>query len=153
MNLVETLMGGVIFGLASMGSLQIYGSCLQATHGHDQRQQRDAAMDLILAAAHQSLTQQSKGLSPGIADDSSSCVATVMESLVEALAAQARPVDVLVELSQHDGLLRLMVQGPDQPARQRWFSPAAYGLCGNPVGGSTSDHDAETSQSDGLHPD
>lgn len=153
MNLVETLMGGVIFGLASMGSLQIYGSSLQATYGNDQRQDHDAAMDLILATVHQSLSSQAAGPSSGDAGDSPACAATVMKMLGDALVNHASSADVTFELSQHDGLLRLMVLGVDQPPRQRWFSPAAYGLCGNPLGATTSDHDAETPESDGLHTD
>jgi PAS domain-containing protein len=44
MNLVDVMMGGLVFSLASTSSLQIYGSSLRWAHGHEQRQHQAAAL-------------------------------------------------------------------------------------------------------------
>lgn len=129
MNLVETLIGGVVFAVASMGSLRIYASSVQATQGLHQRQEHDTATELTFAAVHRSLSLRSEAGSPGGAGDSSGCAVPLVQPL---LAAAAGGTEAAVQISQHEGLLRVVVQISDQPSRQRWFSPAAYGLCGNP---------------------
>lgn len=155
MNLVETLMGGVIFGLASMGSLQIYGSSLRATHGHDGRQQQANVIDLVLAGAHQELTRQSTELAAagrpgaGACGDRSVAIAAEVRALIPA-SAQASGVQVAVDVDEE--LILITAQAEGQPVRRRWFSAAAYGLCGNPELEQSENANADQA-SEGIHPD
>lgn len=123
MNLVDALMGGVVFGLASTASLQIYGSSLSAAQGGETRQQRMAEMDLVLAEGHQ--------LVAGLTPRPSSCAAAAaalaekLEASPAASAARIRP-----ETELKGDAVRLKVQVNGLPERSRWYVPAAYGQCG-----------------------
>lgn len=122
MSLVDVLMGGVVFGLASTASLQIYGSSLNAAQGGETRQQRMVEMDLALAEGYQLVVE----LTPR----PSSCAAAAAalgKELKKSLAASAAGIssDTLV----NGEAVRLVVREPGMPERSRWYVPAAYGVC------------------------
>lgn len=118
MSLVDALTGGVVFGLVSTASLQLYSTSLQFTQGHDLRYQRAEQLELALAEGYQRMER----LTPG-----QSCTAAALE-----LAA-------LLKLSSHEGMtadtllegdvVRLLVRAPGLPERSRWYVPAAHGVC------------------------
>jgi hypothetical protein len=137
MNLVDTVTGGVIFGLASMASLQIHGSSLRASGGLEERRAQDAGMDLLLAQVQRQLEQQAREalLAAAVpADQRCEERATVLQESIAASLPATGSGGATVLLSAEGALLKAMVQAPDLPLRRRWFSPAAYGLCGNPSG-------------------
>lgn len=123
MSLVDALMGGVVFGLASTASLQIYGSSLNPAQGGETRQQRMAEMDLALAEGHQLLVE--------LTDRWSSCAdaaAALAKKLEASLAASAGGI---TPKAQPEGdAVRLTLQLNGLPERSRWYVPAAHGLCG-----------------------
>jgi hypothetical protein len=118
MSLVDALMGGVVFGLASTASLQLYGSSLQFAQGGEERQQREAQMELALAEGYQRMAE----LTPD-----------------QPCTAAAKQLTDLLDLSSHQGLtshslvegevVRLVVRTPGLPERSRWYAPAAFGVC------------------------
>ena len=122
MSLVDALMGGVVFGLASTASLQIYGSSLNAAQGGETRQQRMGEMDLALAEGHQVVA--------GLADRSSSCAAAAValgKELKMTLSASA--AGIRSETKVEGDAVRLTVQAKGLPERSRWYVPAAHGVC------------------------
>ena len=118
MSLVDALMGGVVFGLASTASLQLYGSSLQFAQGGEERQQREAQVELVLAEGYQRMAE----LTPG-----QSCTAAAKElaALLDLASYQGLTVDTLVE----SDMVRMAVRAPGLPERSRWYAPAAFGVC------------------------
>ena len=155
MNLVETLMGGVIFGLASMGSLQIYGSSLQATHGYAERQQQANGIDLLMDAAHQELANQSVQMALVTGMDEGSCaerIRLIAGQLSAVITGPSQVAGVVAQVTPHNELMLITAQAMGQTERRRWFSAAAYGLCGNALAVQSSNADASTSTA-GIHVD
>ena len=118
MSLVDALMGGVVFGLASTASLQLYGSSLQFAQGGEERQQREAQVELVLAEGYQRMAE----LTPG---QSGTAAAKELAALLDLASYQGLTVDTLVE----SDMVRMAVRAPGLPERNRWYAPAAFGVC------------------------
>jgi hypothetical protein len=118
MSLVDALMGGVVFAMASTASLQLYGSSLQVTKGRELRQQRAEQMEVALAEGYRRMAE----LSPN-----SDClaVATALATLLQPPTADGLNRTVLVQ----GDAVRLAITASGLPERSRWYAPAAYGLC------------------------
>lgn len=133
MTLVDTLVSGVIFGLASFASLQIHASSLRVSGGLQQRRERDAAMDLLLAQVHRALDRAAQELTADAALPSCDTSAAALQQSLIAVLPAAAPGGVTLQLGLEGDLLSATAQAPELPLRRRWYSPAAYGLCGNPA--------------------
>jgi len=118
MSLVDALMGGVVFGLASTASLQLYGGSLQFAQGREERQQREAQRELALAEGYQHMAD----LTP---DQPCSAAAKELAGLLDLSSHQGLTAQALVE----GEAVRLVVRAPGLPERSRWYAPAAFGVC------------------------
>jgi hypothetical protein len=136
MNLVDVMMGGLVFSLASISSLQIYGSSLRWAHGHEQRQHQAAALAMALSEGSRQLRQPVDG-APGPLR-SGDCTRAAAD-LVAALKQAPLGSGLTRVVDQAGELVSITVDASGLPSRRRWFSPAAYGLCGNaPLHGTPS---------------
>lgn len=125
MNLGDVITGGLVFSLASASSMQIYATSLGWAGGHRGRQQHAVASELALVQVAQQFRQRiAAGELPG-----GSCE-QVAADLVAALEALPLAAGLQHTVRQDQELVRFTLQAPGLPRRQRWFSPAAYGLCG-----------------------
>lgn len=126
MNLGDVITGGLVFSLASASSLQLYATSLAWVGGHRGRQQQAVASELALVQVAQQFRQRiaGGGLSHGDCGQ-------VAADLVAALEALPLAEGLQRTVRQEQELVRLTLQAPGLPQRQRWFSPAAYGLCGS----------------------
>lgn len=129
MNLVDVMVGGLVFSLASAGSLHIYGSSLRWAQGHEQRQQVAAALDLALTEGARQLWDQIDGTSSNSHPED--CVRTAA-NLAASLNQVSVEQGISREVKQVGELVSITVDASGFPPRRRWFSPAAYGLCGDP---------------------
>ncbi len=116
MSLLDVVMGGVVFGLASTASLQLYGNSLQFMQGHDVRHERAEQVELALAEAYQTMAN----LTPG-----QPCLAAA-EELAGLLQLPSREG---ISVDRQGDAVRLVVQEPGLPERSRWYVPAAHGVC------------------------
>lgn len=129
MSLVDVLMGGLVFSLASASSLQIYGSSLRWADGQEQREATAIAMELALAQGESMLRQQRDAAAVGANPIDCS---TAAELLASSLRALPLPQGLTGEVSREGELVSLTVRADRMPERRRWLSPAAFGLCGAP---------------------
>ena len=121
MSLVDVLMGGVVFGLASTASLQLYGSSLQFAQGREQRQVHAQALELALAEGQRRLVE----LEPQA--DCAAVAAALEQALKPSLVAS--PLSQEVRRDNQHNAVRLVIGAPGLLERSRWYVPAAYGLC------------------------
>ncbi len=112
MNLVEVLMAASLLAISASASLQVWASGTSWSQRAQLRQQQQHALEVQLLAV-QGRLQQLAG-TPIAAD----CDQAAQWLLAE-----------LPELSRHGEGVLLRLQGPDGSERQRWYDPAAYGLC------------------------
>ena len=137
MNLVEALMGGLVFTLSSSCSLQIYSSSLRWTVAAQQHQQLASSMDAeLLAHAARAATSAAAILQDSEAAASCSQAAAVLQ---DGFAEHPTITPVgggsLERSVRREGdLVLVVVTAADLPEsqrqRERWFHPAVYGLCG-----------------------
>jgi hypothetical protein len=138
MNFADVLIGSLVFTLASGSSLQLtagMGRSLVAQRADQERMER---IELELLAADQRLRQGAAlrpNPDPACADPAGLVVALIQAPLTQAPLTQPLPAGLE---------RRLEVEGPHQvrlsfsganaaAARQRLFTPAAYGLCATGV--------------------
>ena len=126
MNLVEALVASAMLVSSSSCSLQLWAGSTSWTRHSDLRQQQQAQLDAALLSSQRQLATLAG--TPIAAD----CTAA---STWVAAHLQAQPALPGVELqvrAEPGALVRVEVAGSQGAQRQRWFSPAAYGLCGQP---------------------
>ncbi|MFM7548287.1 MAG: hypothetical protein ACKO8I_05325 [Cyanobacteriota bacterium] len=137
MNLTDTMIGGVVFALASTSSLQIHRSSLEASAGQELRRDRDAASDRLLVALQRELQRQGALLPPDYplppCSDGVTALSQQLPTQLGAALAAAQQAGVTLDLSASGELLSATVRAPQLPERRRWYSPAAHGLCGTPA--------------------
>ncbi len=125
MNLADVVVGALVFTAASSASLQIAAGSLHWAGAHQQRQNHQEAIELALASGQLLLERRAAaGGSAPLAD----CHQAAAE-LAGALAELPLAAGLERQLQQQEGLVRLTIRAAEQPPRQRWLSPAAYGLC------------------------
>jgi hypothetical protein len=117
MSLIEVLVGSMVFVLAATCSLQVWSSTAswsQQAERHRQEQQQQEAQLLAVQAA----LQQQAGI---LLDPNCATALQVLDGQLGGMAGMVPSVDggLLVEAVADIG-----------SSRQRWFDPAAYGLCG-----------------------
>ena len=124
MNLVEALVASAMFVSSSSCSLQLWAGSSRWVHQADGLQQQAAQVEAALLASQAELAALAG--TPIAAD----CTAAT-SWLVAHLQAKSAPAGLTRQVQAEPGaLVRLQVSAPDGPQRQRWLSPAAYGLCG-----------------------
>ena len=140
MNLVEVLLAGVLFSLASAGSLQVMAGLGRSLQGTAQAEAAAAQLEAELRRSQaQVLAGAQQEQATDLACDQPELLLTRLLSdpaiapgsaTSEASAPLVRRVSVLAP-----GLVRLELAAAEgRWQRQRLFSAAAYGLC-PPVGG------------------
>ncbi|MEB3308420.1 MAG: hypothetical protein VKK98_09775 [Cyanobacteriota bacterium] len=126
MNLADVVVSALVFSAASSASLQIAAGSLQWAGTHQQRQTHQDAAGLSLAAGQLLLERRAAAAGSAPLPDCDQAAAELAGALEELPLAAG--LERQLQLQQ-DGLVRLSIRAADQPPRQRWFSPAAYGLC------------------------
>jgi hypothetical protein len=123
-NLVEVLVASAMFVTSSSCSLQLWSSGASWTRQAEAKQQQQAELEAALLASQAQLTALA---GTPIATD---CKAA-SSWLAAHVQAQPAPSGFTRQVSAEPGalvLLQLSAAGGEQ--RQRWLSPAAYGMCG-----------------------
>jgi len=130
MNLIEPLTAGVIFFIALVSSLQIDSYIAQSNNGQVSLQQLASAADASLLASQTLASNLSEPLlSPFPITDCSSAASTLAQKINDASVATIDGVVVTRSATAQGILVRVQVDAANQTTRQRWLSPAAYGLC------------------------
>jgi hypothetical protein len=126
MNLVEAMVASAILVSSSSCSLQLWAGSTRWTRQAEVRQQQQAQLDVALL--------NSQGQLAALAGTPMAADCQAASSWVAAhLQAQPLAAGLARQVSAEPGaLVRVQVSGADGAQRQRWFSPAAYGLCGQP---------------------
>lgn len=137
MNLVEALMGGMVFTLSSTCSLQIYSSSLRWTATAQKHQQLASAIDAeLLAHPARAATSAAALLQEMASSDSCDTAADVLTESLGTYPTIAPGGEGKIEraFKRNGDLLLVVVEAADLPKpqrqRERWLHPAVYGLCG-----------------------
>lgn len=125
MNLVEALVASAMFVTSSSCSLQLWSGSASWARQAEVQQQQATQLEAALLASQAQLTALAG--TPIAADcaAASSWLAAHLQSL---------PSDkgLVRQVSAEPGaLVRLQLSNNGVVQRQRWLSPAAYGLCGS----------------------
>ncbi|MCP9882740.1 hypothetical protein KBY65_09650 [Cyanobium sp. Alchichica 3B3-8F6] len=125
MNLVETLVASVILVVSSSCSLQLWASGTSSAAAAEQRQQQLGQLEIALLGSQARLTAMAA--EPVAAD----CV-DAARWLAAHLQSQPLGAGLSRVVSAEPGaLVRVQITAAEVGQRQRWLSPAAYGLCGS----------------------
>lgn len=124
MNLIETLVALMILAISSSFSLQLWASSTTSAEAAEQRQHQLGQLEVALLGSQARLAALEALPMLGCADAAS--------WLVGHLQSQSLGAGLSREVSAEPGaaLVRVRISAPEVGERQRWFSPAAYGLCG-----------------------
>ena len=120
MNLLEPLTAGVIFFIALLASLQIDVYTAQSSDRQKDRQELASAADAAMLA--------SQLLASNRAPLDSNCNLAASE-LAENINDASVPSNVTRSATAQGILVGVQVDAGNMTRRQRWLSPAAYGLC------------------------
>jgi len=124
MNLVECLVASVILVGASSCSLQLWASSSSAAKQAEQRQHQLGQLEIGLLASQARLAALA-------AQPVSTDCADAARWLAAHLQSQPLAAGLTRDVSAETGaLVRVQIRAAEVGQRQRWFSPAAYGLCG-----------------------
>ena len=133
MNLVEVMVASVLLVTASSCSLQVWAGTSQWVRQAEQRQQQASQLEAALLSSQGQL--QGLAGTPVAAD-----CAVAGAWLVAHLQAQPLAAGLSRAVSPEPGaLVRVAISGAEGLQRQRWLSPAAYGLCGQAAAQEASD--------------
>lgn len=128
MTISESLVAACLFLGSMAGALQLWGVAASSALAEEARQERRQQVEAELMASEPRLRGHGQRLSP-----QSDC-AIQARLLAEALAAHPLPEGLRRQVSvREEGLVAVAVQaeGLAEAARQRLWSPAAFGLCGS----------------------
>ena len=124
MNLVEILVASVILVISSSCSLQLWASSTNSAEQAERRQHQLGQLEIALLASQARLAALA---AQPVASD---CV-DAASWLVAHLQSQPLGEGLSREVSAEPGaLVRVRISAPEVGERQRWLSPAAYGLWG-----------------------
>jgi Tfp pilus assembly protein PilV len=125
MNLVETLVASVILVISSSCSLQLWASSTSSAAVAEQRQHQLGQLEIALLGSQARLTAMAA--EPVAAD-----CADAARWLAAHLQSQPLGAGLSRVVSAEPGaLVRVQITAAAVGQRQRWLSPAAYGLCGS----------------------
>lgn len=133
MNLVEALVASAMFVTSSSCSLQLWSSSASWARQADVQQQQAIQLEAALLASQAQLTALAGTPIAADCTAASSWLAAHLHSLPsgEGLARQVS--------AEPGALVLVAVGGANGLQRQRWLSPAAYGLCGSQPAAEPSD--------------
>lgn len=124
MNLVETLAASVILVISSSCSLQLWADSTSSAAVAEQRQHQLGHLEIALLASQARLAALA-------AEPVATDCATAARWLVAHLQSQPLGAGLSRVVSAETGaLVRVQIRAAEVGQRQRWLSPAAYGLCG-----------------------
>lgn len=125
MNLIETLVAAMILAISSSFSLQLWASSTTSAEAAEQRQHQLGQLEIALLGSQARLAALA-------AQPVASDCAGAASWLVGHLQSQPLGAGLSREVSAEPGaaLVRVRISAPEVGERQRWLSPAAYGLCG-----------------------
>jgi Tfp pilus assembly protein PilV len=124
MNLAETLVASVILVVSSSCSLRLWASSTSSAAAAEQRQQQLGQLETALLGSQARLTAMAA--EPVAAD-----CADAARWLAAHLQSQPLEAGLSRVVSAEPGaLVRVQITAAEVGQRQRWLSPAAYGLCG-----------------------
>jgi type II secretory pathway component PulJ len=118
MSLIELLVASGVFALSATCSLLVWSSTASWSQRVEGQRQEQQQLEAAVIAV-QAVLQRNAGTP--LAPD----CATALQVLMGQLTAMPG-----VEAAGDGGVL-VRVQGSSGGSRQRWFDPAAYGLCGS----------------------
>lgn len=126
MNLAEALVSSAMVVSASSCSLQLWAGSTSWVRKAEVRTQQLAQLDAALLSSQAQLA--------ALAGTTMATDCTAASTwLVAHLQGQPARQGVELQVNAEPGsLVRVLVSGAEGQQRQRWFSPAAYGLCGAP---------------------
>ena len=124
MNLVEAMVASAMFVTSTSCSLQLWAGSASWARQAEVQQQQAAKLEAALLASQAQLTALAGTAIAADCTAASSWLAAHLQSLPsgEGLVRQVS--------AEPGGLVRLQVAAAEGMERQRWLSPAAYGLCG-----------------------
>jgi hypothetical protein len=132
MNLAETLVASVILLVSSSYSLQLWASSTSSAAAAEQRQHELGQLEIALLGSQARLTAMAA--EPVAAD-----CADAARWLAAHLQSQPLGAGLSRVVSAEPGaLVRVQITAAEVGQRQRWLSPAAYGLCGPAAPSATS---------------
>jgi hypothetical protein len=125
MNLVEAMVASAMLVTSSSCSLQLWAGSTSWVRQADLRRQQADELEVVLLSSQ---AQVSSLAGTPLAVD---CTAASGWLAAHLQGQPSRP-GVERQVSAEPGaLVRVQVSGAGGELRQRWFSPAAYGLCGS----------------------
>ena len=133
MNLVEAMVASAMFVTSSTCSLQLWSGSARWARQADAQQQQAAQLEAALLASQAQLTALAGTAIAADCTAASSWLAAHLQSMPSG-EGPVRQVS-----AEPGGLVRLQVTGAGGEQRQRWLSPAAYGLCGSQPAAEPSD--------------
>ncbi len=124
MNLVEAMVASAMLVTSSSCSLQLWAGSTRWASQAEQRQQQAAQLEAALLASQAQVSALAGTPITADCDVASSWLAAHLQ-------AQPLAAGLSRQVSAEPGaLLRVQLRGAGGEQRQRWLSPAAYGLCG-----------------------
>ena len=126
MNLVEAMVASAMFVTSSSCSLQLWSGSVSWARQAEVQQQQAAQLEAALLSSQAQLTALAGTAIAADCTAASSWLAAHLQSLPSG-EGPVRQVS-----AEPGGLVRLQVTGAGGEQRQRWYSPAAFGLCGAP---------------------
>jgi phage terminase Nu1 subunit (DNA packaging protein) len=134
MNLLEPLVAGVVLFIALFSSLQINASNSQWSLDQARSQESRSAADASLLASQAIASNLAQAQSSGSVSAMATCnqaAVTLAQNINAASLGTIGDVPVQREATVITGdLVDVTVTADNLAPRQRWLSPAAYGLCG-----------------------
>ena len=123
MNLVEAMVASAMFVTSSSCSLQLWSGSASWARQAEAQQQQQAQLEAALLASQAQLTALAGTPIAADCTAASSWLAAHLQSLPsgEGLVRQVS--------AEPGALVRLQVASAEGVERQRWYSPAAFGLC------------------------
>ncbi len=124
MNLVEAMVASAMFVTSSSCSLQLWSGSASWARQVEAQQQQAAQLEAALLASQAQLTALAGTAIAADCTAASSWLAAHLQSMPsgEGLVRQVS--------AEPGALVRVAVSDANGLERQRWLSPAAYGLCG-----------------------
>ncbi len=128
MNLVEVMVASAMFVTSSSCSLQLWAGSSSWARQAEERQQQSAQLEAALLASQSQLGALAGAPLAVDCTAASTWLAAHLQAQ-PAVAGLARQVSV-----EPGGLVLVRISSAEGRQRQRWLSPAAYGLCQPPAG-------------------
>lgn len=128
MTMIDALMGSLLFVMASLATAELHANSLRWLQNQTSLQEREAAIERALAGGNQELRSRAQASAATPTPMLPSCPQHALE-LVPVLEARALALGLKPRVESRGGQLLMVLEAPGLPARQRWYVPAAYGLC------------------------